>query len=111
MVKLLVADNDASAGALVGTLYNTRTLHSVEAVCAANMVKVLKNILLADVQVVVPTDYFQWNDEVVTIAGILEKLGMKPLTVDAYMNALNATPVALAGQPRLPVAQGSHSTN
>lgn len=106
MVKLLVADNDTQAGALLATLHNTRTLHSVEAVCAENLRKVLANILNAGVRVVVPADHYRWNDEVLLLAGILEQLGMKPISVDAYLHEMNAPPAALAGQPRLPVAQG-----
>src|SRR5574343_346922 len=99
MVKLLVSDNDPTAGERLARLYNTRTLHSVEAVCAENLRKVLANVLNAGVRVVVPTDHFRWNDELLLLAGILEQLGMKPLTVDAYLHEMNAPPVALAGQP------------
>lgn len=110
MVKLLVADNDALAGSDLAKLYDTRTLDSVQAVCAANIEKVLVNILSDKVHVVVPDDGNRWNDQMFTIAGILEKLGRKPVLITDYLNIMNANPSALAGQPRLPVAGGIATT-
>lgn len=104
---LLVAEGDALASRDLATLYDTRTLHSVQTVCAQNLKKVLLNILNEGMQVVVPTEARRWNDEMFTVASILEQLKAPPLQVEQYVLSMIANPSALAGQPRLPVAGGN----
>jgi hypothetical protein len=111
MVMLLVAEGDAFASRDLATLYDTRTLHSVQTVCAQNLKKVLMNILNEGMQVVVPAESARWNDELYTVAAILEQLHAAPIPVEHYVLSMNANPSALAGQPRLPVAGGNAHQN